>query len=368
MRVGFKQKGLFMVLAGALALAGNGAAKDAVMASVSGPYTGSTPVVVVNGNPYSSGTYAVGTIQLFYDVHAYQFPSGPFASFRLSLEDLQVNTTGQTPTYPVTLNLVQTGSANLALTPTMNSFSVTGPGWTASTAVTISIPSSVASNPSLNTDGTDLVGNLQLQTSPQGSKLDTVTTVQVHIRLAWPTACLKVYDFVTSQDLTSLATVLQVELFKHGPHAGETSSTQPYPQLSDNILVVNTCPTPESFDLLITMDPDFQITANSHGNSVFTYLKAGTADPSTFNAGSFGTGTPNGSNLCVGNVTIPAGDTLLATTHISIGTFPASSLPADSDFDFSGSLHLPNTACAGALDPLAQPNPGTDLIPFTVAP
>jgi len=212
-----------------------------------------------------------------------------------------------------------------------------------------------------------LVGNLQLETLPQGSKLDTVTTVQVHIRLAWPTACLKVYDFVTSQDLSNQVTMLQVKLFKNGPHAGETSSTQPYPQLSDNILVVNTCPTPESFDLLITLDPDFQITPNPHGNSVFTYLKVGTADPSTFNAGSFGTGTANGSNLCVGNVTVPAGDTLLATTHVSIGTVPSSSLPSDSDFDFSGTVHLPNTACVGALSPLAQPNPAADAIPFTVS-
>ena len=47
-------------------------------------------------------------------------------------------------------------------------------------------------------DRTTLVGNLKLDA---GSKVGSVTSVQVHILLAHPTACLKVFNFVTDQDM-----------------------------------------------------------------------------------------------------------------------------------------------------------------------
>src|SRR6476660_9160918 len=82
-----------------LGLAASAWAKDAINASVSQPFTGQTPAVAVNGNPYSPGTYAVGTIQLFYTVNAYQFIAGPFASFQVNLQDVQMSTSGPMPSY-----------------------------------------------------------------------------------------------------------------------------------------------------------------------------------------------------------------------------------------------------------------------------
>src|SRR5688572_17504946 len=261
-----------LALVGAvLGLAASACAKDAINASVSQPFTGQTPVIAVNGNPYSPGTYAVGTIQLFYTVNAFQFPAGPFASFQLNLQDVQMTTNGQTPSYPVTLNLNQIGSQNLVLTPAPSSFSVTGPGWSAASTVSIAIANSVPLDPALNTDGTDLVGNLQLAISPQGSHLDTVTNVQVHIRLVHPTSCLKLYNFVTSQDMANAVSTLEVTLFKNGSKAGKVQGTKPYPQLSDNVLVVNTCASAQTFDLEITPDSNFQGSPNPNGNSVFIY-------------------------------------------------------------------------------------------------
>jgi hypothetical protein len=349
-----------------LGLAASAWAKDAINASVSQPLTGQTPAIAVNGNPYSPGTYAVGTIQLFYTVNAFQFTAGPFASFQLNLQDVQTSTSGPTPSYPVTLNLNQIGSQNLVFTPAPGSFPVTGPGWSAASTISIAIANSVPLNPALNTDGTDLVGNLQLSVAPQGSHLDTVTNVQVHIRLVHPTSCLKLYDFVTSQDMANAVTTLEVTLFKNGPKAGKVQGTKPYSQLSNNVLVVNTCPSAQTFDLAINPDSDFSGTPNPNGNSVFTYTKVGSTDPLTFNISDFGNGTPHGTIYCLGSLTLSGGNSLLAAVHTSISEVSGSSLPSNSIFNFSASLRAAGAGCTGALMP-AIPNPASQAIPFTVS-
>jgi hypothetical protein len=270
------------------------------------------------------------------------------------------------PSYPVTLNLNQIGSQNLVLTAVPGSFSVTGPGWSAASTVSIAIANSVPLNPALNTDGTDLVGNLQLATSPQGSHLDTVTNVQVHIRLVHPTSCLKLYDFLTSQDMANPVTTLEVTLFKNGQKAGKVQGTKPYSQLSNNVLVVNTCPSAQTFDLAINPDSNFSGTPNPHGNSVFTYTKVGSTDPSTFNISDFGNGTPQGTTYCLGSLTLSGGNSLLAAVHTSVSEVMGSSLPSNSIFNFSASMRTPGAGCTGALMP-AIPNPASQTIPFTVS-
>src|SRR6266498_1590475 len=92
-------------------------ASDAIQASVT-PIGQPAPIVTYNGNPYSPGTYAVGTIQLFYTLTAFHFTAGPFATFRVNMVDAAGP--GTAPTYPVNLNLVQTGSHNLILTPVLS--------------------------------------------------------------------------------------------------------------------------------------------------------------------------------------------------------------------------------------------------------
>lgn len=344
----------------------NAWAKDAIASDVS-PINPTNPIIAVNGNPYSAGTYAVGTIQLFYQVNAYQFTAGTFGSFQLNLKDVHVDSTGQTPAYPVTLNLTQAGSANLTLTPTTPSFLVTGtsPQWSDSTAVTISIPASVPTNPSLNVDGTDLVGNLKLATVPQGSHLDTVTNIQVHIRLVHPTACLRVFNYVTDQSFTDLTGPISVKIFKNGPKAGRTQNTNPA-QLSDDLLVVNTCPSAVSFDLGITIDPNFQGSPNPNGNSVFIFTKTSSTTPPDLTG--FVIGTPKGSNPCIQNLTLAGGDTLLGKVHISIGDILGTALPGSSNFSFSGSVSVAGTGCPGTLNTLATPNPVSVQVPFTIAP
>jgi hypothetical protein len=106
--------------------------------------------------------------------------AGNFGYFTL---DLSIQGGKNTPAtnYPVTLSLKQTGSANLDLVPVTDSFNVDSVTWHDSTRVNINIPASVASNPSFQVDGSELVANLQMVT-PNRSNLDTVTTIQVHLR------------------------------------------------------------------------------------------------------------------------------------------------------------------------------------------
>ena len=339
--------------------------KDAIASAVSAPFTPSTPLIAVNGNPFSAGTYAVGTIQLFYQVNAYQFTAGTFGTFQLNLKDLHVNNSGQTPSYPVTINLHQTGSVNLVLKPTTSSFAVTGTSWLDSTTVTISIPASVPLDPSLNLDGTDLVGNLQISTDPQGSRLDTVTTIQVHIRLVYPTSCIRVFNYVTDQSLNALVGPISVKLLAHGPNAGRTQNSNPA-QLSDDVLVVNTCPSTLTFDLGITVDPDFQTSPNPNGNSVFVFTKTSTTTPPDLLG--FGVGTPKGSNPCIPNLILAGGDTLLAKVHMSIGDILGTDLPASNNFSFAGAVFVAGTGCPGTLNTLATPNPVSIQVPSTIAP
>jgi hypothetical protein len=213
----------------------------------------------------------------------------------------------------------------------------------------------VASNSTLNTDGTELVSNLQLETVPTGSHLDTVTTVQVHVKLVYPTNCLRMYDFITDQDFTSTVTGTGVNVSN-----GMVRATTPYGQLSDNILVVNVCGVGQPFDLKINLDSSFETNPHGNpGNAVFNYLTTGSINPSTFNISAFGAGTPQGESLCLGSIVLPAGETLLTTVHIGIKKISASALPADGTFDFSAGAYAAGSSCTGALSTLVTPNPAT---------
>lgn len=357
-------KRLFLLALLTAAVVISSPAKDAINASVT-PVSGSAPIVVNNGNPYSNGTFAVGTIQLFYTVKAFQFPSGQFATFQVGLRD-QNETQNPTTVYPVTLNLVQTGSSNLTLTPVPASFNVTGTGWTSSSMVTVSIPSAVAQDPSLNIDGTDLVGNLQLETSPQGAHLDTATTIQVHIKLIHPTACLRFFDSITDEAFTTTVTSTVVNL---GGHPQKVVATTPFGQFSDNLLVVNTCGVSESFDIKAGLNSDFETTPHGNpGNAVFTYFTSGYVDPNSFNIAGFGTSTPEGEQLCLTGISVSAGDTFLMAVHMGIdkGMLP-SQLPSSNSFMFSGGLYASGSSCSGTPDSLATPNPVSASLSFTTS-
>jgi hypothetical protein len=368
MRLVMKCATVSLVAAGVLCGTGTAFAKDSLQASVSIPAGQPVPALVTeNGTGYTQGTYAVGTIRLEYTYVGTTFPVGPFATFNLNM-GVYGPGPGTPTAYPVTLNLTDIGSPHLALWPASSPLQVSGLAWTASTPVTISIPSSVATDPLLNVDGAVLVGNFKLDA---GNDLKTVTNVQVKIRLVHPnaTACLKVYNFITDADLTNAITSTEVGVNKKG----KVTSTNPYGSLSENLMVVNTCQTTEAFDAKISVDPSFSTQpSNNPGNAVFTFATAGEMDPTAFNIASFGTGTAQGQKLCLQGVSVPAGSTFLATVHMNINNgMDVTSLPGGGTgpgtfIGFGGVLHTAGSVCAGIPILIATPNPVSAPLAFTI--
>jgi hypothetical protein len=354
-------KKVMMVIAGLVVLtivtSGTAWAKDSLAVTVTN--ASGSPLIVNNGQ-------AVGTIQLFYTLEASEFPTGPFATFDVSW---LINPGSHATTYGSGVNFTlvqdqQGGNVDLAAIP--SSFILTSAGQSGLSTVTISITNDKDGNPPSDADGTDLVGNLKLDAGPN---VGTVTNIQVHIRLVHPSSCLKVYTFVTDQDFSlGILSTTNLNVPARGANAGKVTSSQPG-QFSDNVLIANVCGVDQSFDLGIGLDPSFSTNPNDNpGNAVMTYSASGEFDTTNFNVLLAGSETPNHQNLCLQNVTVPAGTSFLATVHSKVrNSWPQASLPGDKSFDFAASLYQNvNAACTGALDTMATPNPATFSLPFTI--
>jgi hypothetical protein len=328
-------------------LAAGTAAADDLQVTVKGIGT-PAPSLKLNGNQTTQGT-----IQLFYTVTDYAFPVGPFAQF--SIDMIDVHLAGANGSYNAPLTLKQNGSQTLVLTPDQTNFTVTGVGWTGSTVVQITVPDGVS-----NDDGTDLVGNLNMNV-PGPNHVGTPTTIQVHVRLVHPTACLKVYNFITDAEVTQIVDAATITVKK-----GSVKSSQPG-QFADDVLIANTCLSTQSFDLGIALDSRFEMNPNNNpGNAVFAYSTSGEIDPTTFSIQSFGTGTANGHQLCLQNVTMPANTSFLATVHSQVIKGQSSATLGSSPFGFSADLRTAASSCGGALDSMATPNPVAATLPFTI--
>lgn len=341
----------FVSIAMLLVSLGTAWAGDNIQVNITTPSGQIAPALKLNGNDAT-----LGTIQLFYSVNAFSFTPGNFTVFTVNMKDVHLNGNNNA-VYPTTLTLKQNGSQDVTLTPDTSSFDVNTLGWSGSTNVTVAISPDVSS-----ADGTDIVGNLNLSI-PGSDHVDTPTTVQVHIRLVYPAStCLKVYDFMTDADFTAILTSTTVNL----NNKLKVVSSQPG-QFSDNVMVANTCSTSQSFDLSTALDPRFQTNpSNNPGIAVFSYTTAGEIDPTTFNILSFGTGTKQGQNLCLQNVTVAAGSTFLATVHSEVIKGISSTTLGTAPFAFSGTLYQTvNAGCTGTLHSLAAPNPATTSLPFT---
>ena len=335
--------------------AGTAWAKDSVKVTVSN--ASASPVIVNNGQ-------AVGTIQLFYTVTAASFPLGAFATFDVNW--LTVLGTPRATNYGsgVEFDLLQDQQGGYVdLSPSPGSFLLTAAGQSGVSTVTVYISTDKDGNPPPSADGTEIVGNLKLDA---GSAVGTVSNIQVHIRLVHPVSqCLRAYDFVTDQDfVVGILSTTSLNVPKNGAHKDQVVSSNPG-QFSDNVLIVNTCPIDQSFDLGIGLDPGF---SPQGANAVFTYTATGEFDTSSFNVILLGAGTPRGQVLCLQNVTVAAGSSFLATVHSKVAdNLPKASLPADGNFDFAATLFQNvNSACTGAPHPLASPNPATFTLPFTI--
>ena len=323
---------------------------DQVKPIASAPLEEPQPLIVNNGA-------VPGTIQLIYAINANQFTEGLFASFDVNLSILAG---GSSTSYPTTLTLQQNGSSNVQLGFVPAIFSVSGTGWSDVSHVSITIPSSVPLDPSLNCDGCTLVGNLNLQ-SGNRSHLGTATTIQVKLVLVHPAGpCLRVFDLILNND-TGVAISSATYTVKHG--TALVNGAQPGEML-DAILIANTCPSDETFHVVAGLDPHFEtMPHNNPGNAVFTYTKAGVVDDTTFTLSAFTGGTAHGQNLCVAPVSLPAGDTFLMTVKMD----EMSGITPISSASFSGFVLNENSSCdvVNQKNPLASPNPASATLTLT---
>ena len=362
MRISARRQVCALTIMSGLMTAGTAFA-DAVQAGVTIPGNQPQPVMTENGTGYTPGSYGVGTIHLNYTVSGTTFPSGNFAVFELRTRDFA--TSGKTPGYPVALSFNQIGSESLTLTPSTSALSVSGIGWQESVLVTVSIPDAVANDPSLNEDGDVLVAKLQLSSDNQHLKTPTDILVKITLVHPNPTACLKVYDFITDATLANTITSTQVNVNNNN---GKVTSTNPYGSLSHNVMVVNTCSASESFDLRVNLDPWFSPQPNNNvGNAVGTFATAGELDLSS-GLTLFPAGPAQGQTVCLQNVTVPADSTFLAAVHTNVKNGQlASGLPAGGVFEgFSAQLTDAGTACGGSLVTVATPNPAKAPLTFTI--
>jgi hypothetical protein len=327
-------------------------AKDSVDVSVT---NAGGALVVPNGQ-------TPGTIQLFYTVTANQFVMGALATFDVNWATVTragENATDYGSGIAFTLTQAQQGGF-VDLVPGTPEFKLTETGQSGKSTITIHIGPDKSGTVPPSTNGTDLVGNLKLHA---GSKLETPTSIQVHIVLVHPTACVKVYNFVTDQGFNGILGTTSLKIGTNGPKAGKVISSNPS-QFSDNVLIVNTCGTDQSFDLGIGLDSSF--TTSSNGNPVKTYTAEGEFDDATFSAMMTPSGTPHQENLCLPNLTVAAGTSLLATVHSEVRKdWPQGSLPTDNNFDFVATLYQDvNAGCSGSPHSMAQQELAAFTLPF----
>ncbi len=354
---------LMLAVVGTTALA-----NDKITSDVDIPAGQPVPTIVENGKSF-------GTIQLFYTVTGITFPCGEFAQFNLALAKQG------TATASAYLKLQPIGQGTaVQLEPSPDSYTVSGSDWTQTSLVTVNINcSDIPSNPP---DGYEIVGNMKegataSETDNRSAHIDTITNIQVHIKLAHPTSCLKLYSFETeqieggTQETNILLNSLNVVVAN-----GEIKSINPG-QVSVDAMVVNICNVPETFDLAVGLDPLFLTNPSGNpGQATFTYRTAGEYDLTTFSLSAFGQGTPQGQTLCLGSITLGGGESFLATVHTGLNKIfkntSVQNLPSDGSFDFSATLFKEGTGCsaptavlldAGMVTPS---NPALSTLTFTL--
>lgn len=312
----------------------------------------------VGGTPMAVGGFSGGNIVLQFTHAGTSFPSGTttFGGFVLKQRLVDRSAaSGQDTTYGSGLSFTADqqgtgGALQLGVAPVQQTALAAGAQADRSVAITVACNQAT---PCTYADGDTLTANIHFAAS---NELDTSVKVMVKVKLvAPPTQCLSFYNFVTDQDLTTAVTRTDVGVVASGRNAGRVTSTMPFGQLSDNVLVVNSCGTAQQFDLDINLDPSFDTNPHDNpGNAVFTYAGSSSASPANFDLSAFGEGTPQGQVLCLANVSVGANSSFLATVHMGIRRGMAQEALTPNAFLFTAGLHAAGTACAGA--PVA---PGT---------
>ena len=256
------------------------------------------------------------------------------------------------------------GMLFLAVFPVTDSFNVDSVNWHGSRKVNINIPASVASNPSFQVDGSELVANLQMITQNR-SNLDTVTTIQLHLRLVHPTDCLRAYSFITNNDNTAQVDPIQVS--KQSNNHKVSSN----PQNPHYILVItNTCSVSQCVDTRFGLNSDFELKG---AQAVKTFSSNSLID--TFSGvSSYFSGSPvadpHGTSMCLtapattlcgsGGIPVLGGESFLIKADMAIksnASFPPPAQYTGFDAVLLDGGSSSSCTVAGNLNSMADPNP-----------
>ena len=310
--------------------------------------------VQINGN-----NVIQGPIQLYYTVKAYSFTPGSFGSFKVHMTDLHLNG-ALNAVYPAPLTLKQNGVQSLILEAQPSNYSVSGLGWSEDSEVTITIPAGVP-----NADGTMLVGNLNF-TIPGSYRVGTPTMVQVQILLEWPTYCLKVYNFIGDAGAERIhedTFSLDVKV-KDGVVKSASPGT-----ISYNTLVSNFCDQNMTLDIGAVLDRNWRV-SGAQGAKLYSatglYSAIGDMDLENFDVNNFNSNTNNGKDVCFRNETLHVNQTVLMNIKIHMQDDVLQANLGSSPFVFSTALRLPESNCAGPIEPMASPNPVSAELRFNV--
>jgi hypothetical protein len=354
------------MLAGAMALSAvvTGAwAKDALQATVP---ASSAYVFEENGNPLAKGTYAIGTLKVYMIVVGTEWPETiPAIPLNLAVRagDSKPNTL-----YSVPIRLRQAGG-DLTLSPSPATHDVSSAAWTGASSIGITVPEEIRNDPDMNADGTEIVGNLQIEPTMVRRFLDTVTTVRIFAKLVHPVGtCLKHATFVTdtplNRNLSDSGDGLDFT-YKYSKSAGIWSfgwTVSPgNNQIRDNVLIVNTCETQETYDARIGLASGFQ--ATSPGNVVESYVSQVANAPNLpltdpfaelkAVTGNYGAAVEEGTSLCVATNTLAGLHSQWLRAKVELVTTgfttPAGIPDAGSTYQtFTSNLYANDSACANS--------------------
>jgi len=355
-------------LAGLLATGSAASAGEDVRSAVTIPAGQPAAIITATGQPLAQGSYAVGVIRLDYTYVGFSFQPGPFATFDLGF-DLVAK--GGSPTrYPALLNLVQSGQPAVVLTPTPGSFDVTGPAWTGGSTVLVSVSAEAAADPANQVDGATITGNVQLATN-SGSRLGTVTSIQVKIHMVHPTACVKQYTFLSNRELTAGdVSALTISYGTRGANVDKLMNMSPIPKSSvaDLVLLVNTCSEDVTVDLRVTPDSRFTF-PSGNGNTTFLFSTTGELAPGVISLGTLTAGPVYKQVLDIEGLTVAAGESVLVVVHLVLDDTLTRPTIGSSPFHFESAAFVSDglfTTLAPEVD--ATQNPAVNDVTFSLVP
>lgn len=331
-------------------LAAPALAHDTVEISVDG-FTGAAPTSVDPAITAPLTFRDNGNVTINYVVNGFAFPSGELGRFTLHMRTNDNPNTNHEPTYPVAVGLSLNG-LNLPLTMSpLTNISLTGLGNESTKEIVVNIDCSGG----CPTGDGDFIDR-QLQFS--GTNLNTGVKVHVIVTLVHPPVgeCLAAANFVTDQGWTERVSSTEVITIANGRNAGTVRATTPYGQLSQDVVVSSACAETRYFDLKIELDNTWETNPNNNpGNAVFTYYSDEDIDLATYVPEVSAEKTPQGQQLCLANLYLDPGESLIATVHMQIQRGIAEGLlpPADPGFVFKAYIREPDATCGNGSDILS---------------